>query len=287
MTRKFVISTILACTLLFSVAFDSPVKAASANAQEQVMIEKVEQKLSELLKGKVNGQMFNSFQMYFKDCFPQVDRNVDVQVDKAPTTPNKQEPVEKPNNEQVEQPKQEQPEQEQPKQEQPVPTPTPESNQGEQNQATPPTQGGQEQPAPQAPTEQEKPVEQGQLSQFEQKVVELTNVERSKQGLAPLQADVELSKVARDKSKDMQTRNYFDHTSPTYGSPFDMMRSYGINYQSAGENIAKGQQSPQEVVTAWMNSQGHRENILSNNFTHIGVGFVEQGNYWTQMFIGK
>ena len=85
----------------------------------------------------------------------------------------------------------------------------------------------------------------------------------------------------------MQTKNYFSHTSPTYGSPFDMMKAYGISYKSAGENIAMGQRSPEEVVQAWMNSQGHRENIMNANFTHIGVGHVTTGNYWTQMFIGK
>ena len=127
----------------------------------------------------------------------------------------------------------------------------------------------------------------GQLSQFEQQVVELTNQERTKNGLQPLEVDYELSKVAREKSRDMQVNNYFDHNSPTYGSPFDMIRSYGINYRTAGENIAMGQRSPDEVVNAWMNSPGHRENILNSSFTHIGVGYVEQGNYWTQQFIGK
>ena len=85
----------------------------------------------------------------------------------------------------------------------------------------------------------------------------------------------------------MLDNQYFSHDSPTYGSPFDMMRAYGIDYRTAGENIAKGQNSPEEVVNAWMNSQGHRENILSSDFTHIGIGYVEQGNIWTQQFIGK
>ncbi|WP_339215038.1 CAP domain-containing protein [Ornithinibacillus sp. FSL M8-0202] len=126
-----------------------------------------------------------------------------------------------------------------------------------------------------------------ELSQFEQEVVELTNQEREKNGLAPLKVDTELSKVAREKSRDMAASNYFSHNSPNYGSPFDMMKSFGITYRTAGENIAKGQRSPQEVVNAWMNSEGHRANILNSNFTHIGVGYVEQGNIWTQQFIGK
>ena len=85
----------------------------------------------------------------------------------------------------------------------------------------------------------------------------------------------------------MQKNNYFDHNSPTYGSPFDMMKKFGISYKSAGENIAQGQRTPEEVVQAWMNSAGHRANILNSGFTHIGVGYVESGNYWTQEFITK
>lgn len=139
---------------------------------------------------------------------------------------------------------------------------------------------------------EEKPAENNtspvqDLAEFEVQVVELTNEERTKAGLQPLAIDEELSRVAREKSQDMATSGYFDHTSPNYGSPFDMMRSFGISYRTAGENIAKGQRTPEEVVNAWMNSQGHRENIMNPNFTHIGVGFVETGNHWTQMFIGK
>ncbi|ESU30188.1 hypothetical protein G3A_23335 [Bacillus sp. 17376] len=125
------------------------------------------------------------------------------------------------------------------------------------------------------------------VSAYEQKVVELTNQERAKNGLKPLALDTELSKVAREKSRDMQSKGYFSHTSPTYGSPFDMMKKFGISYRSAGENIAMGQRTPEEVVKAWMNSSGHRANILNSSYTHIGVGHVATGNYWTQMFIGK
>ncbi|MGF7533422.1 CAP domain-containing protein [Bacillus mexicanus] len=125
------------------------------------------------------------------------------------------------------------------------------------------------------------------VSAYEKKVVELTNAERQKQGLKPLQIDETLSKSAHAKSQDMKDKNYFDHQSPTYGSPFDMMKSFGITYKTAGENIAKGQKTPEEVVKAWMNSEGHRKNILNPNFTHIGVGYVESGSIWTQQFIGK
>lgn len=122
---------------------------------------------------------------------------------------------------------------------------------------------------------------------YEAEVVRLVNEERSKHGLAPLIQDWQLSRVARYKSQDMRDLGYFSHTSPTYGSPFDMMRSFGISYRTAGENIAKGYQSPEAVVRGWMNSPGHRANILNSSYTHIGVGYVASGNYWTQMFISK
>lgn len=147
-----------------------------------------------------------------------------------------------------------------------------------------------ERPAPVEPApeyKQEQKQEQGELNAFERQMFELTNRERVNNGLQPLQVDYELSRVAREKSRDMAINFYFDHNSPVYGSPFDMMRAYGITYRAAGENIAKGQRTPEEVVQAWMNSPGHRANILNPNFTHIGVGFVENGNHWTQQFIGK
>lgn len=148
-----------------------------------------------------------------------------------------------------------------------------------------------QQPAPQqqaeAPAENKTEQTASAVSEFEKKVVELTNAERAKQGLAPLELDEELSKVAKEKSNDMKKNNYFAHNSPTYGSPFDMMKQFGVEYRTAGENIAMGQKSPEEVVNAWMNSEGHRANIMNGEFTHIGVGHVEEGNYWTQMFIGK
>ncbi len=91
--------------------------------------------------------------------------------------------------------------------------------------------------------------------------------------------------VAEAKSVDMARNNYFSHTSPTYGSPFDQMRAAGISYRAAGENIAQGQRTPQQVVQAWMDSPGHRQNIMNASYTHIGVGFVQNGYYWTQQFI--
>lgn len=124
------------------------------------------------------------------------------------------------------------------------------------------------------------------VESYEKEVIRLVNEQRANYGLKALTEDWELSRVARYKSQDMKDNNYFSHTSPTYGSPFDMMKSFGLSYRTAGENIAKGQSTPQAVVNAWMNSSGHRANILNSSYTKIGVGYVKDGNYWTQMFIG-
>ena len=124
------------------------------------------------------------------------------------------------------------------------------------------------------------------VSEYEKKVVELVNAERAKYGLSALTLNAELSAVARAKSQDMKDKNYFSHTSPTYGSPFEMMKSFGIKYKTAGENIAYGYRTPEAVVNGWMNSEGHRANILNSSYKEIGVGYVASGNYWTQMFIG-
>lgn len=121
---------------------------------------------------------------------------------------------------------------------------------------------------------------------FESQVVALVNKERAKQGLSPLTENKKLSDVARLKSQDMHDKKYFSHNSPTYGSPFDMMKSFGISYKTAGENIAQGYTTPEKVMDGWMNSPGHRANILNASFTQIGVGYVSDGHYWTQQFIG-
>ena len=167
------------------------------------------------------------------------------------------------------------------------------------NQATAPTeqqdttQNQAAAPAPKQDTAQAKPEQEKAaagdtaMNDFESKVIELTNAERRKNGLKDLIGDSAISNVAREKSTDMQKNNYFSHTSPTYGSPFDMMRDSGITYNTAGENIAQGQRTPEEVVQAWMNSEGHRKNILSDKFTHIGVGYQQNGHHWTQMFVGR
>ncbi len=131
------------------------------------------------------------------------------------------------------------------------------------------------------------PTTDSSVLNYEKEVVRLVNEIRVQNGLKALTYNWELSRVARYKSQDMKDNRYFSHTSPVYGTPFQMMEDFGITYRSAGENIARGQTSPKAVVNAWMNSSGHRANILNASFTQIGVGYVAEGNYWTQMFIGK
>lgn len=124
----------------------------------------------------------------------------------------------------------------------------------------------------------------------ENQVITLVNAERSKVGAPALKANWQLGRVARTKAEDMRDKNYFSHTSPTYGSPFDMMKKFGISFTTAGENIAQGQKTPAEVMTSWMNSPGHRQNILNSGYGEIGVGFAKnaQGTtYWVQQFIHR
>lgn len=147
-----------------------------------------------------------------------------------------------------------------------------------------------QQPAPQQPAPApQQPDQTSGLTAAEQQMLNLVNQERAKAGLAPLKADLQLTKLARMKSQDMIAKNYFSHQSPTYGSPFDMMRKYGVTYRTAGENIA-GNGSVPGAHTALMNSSGHRANILGSQFTHVGIGIVPGGRYgmmFTQMFVGR
>lgn len=152
-----------------------------------------------------------------------------------------------------------------------------------------PTPKPAQKPAPtqaQAPVES-KPTTEG-LTADEKQMFDLVNQERAQQGLAPLKVNMELQKLARLKAKDMIDKNYFSHQSPTYGSPFDMMKRYGVQYRTAGENIA-GNSSVQGAHTSLMNSDGHRKNILNSAFTEAGIGIVDGGSYgkmFVQMFKG-
>lgn len=118
-------------------------------------------------------------------------------------------------------------------------------------------------------------------------ILELVNKERAKQGLQSLTLSNELTSIANVKAADMRDNNYFDHTSPTYGSPFEMLQRFGVQYSAAGENIAAGQKTPQAVMTDWLNSSGHRANILNKEYRELGVGYVtggSYGTYWVQLF---
>ncbi|MCQ2059750.1 MAG: CAP domain-containing protein [Bacteroidaceae bacterium] len=137
-------------------------------------------------------------------------------------------------------------------------------------------------------SESDNEVDRSEKTEYAQEVLRLVNAERSKQGLKGLQLSDKLDDIAVLKAKDMANKGYFDHTSPTYGSPFEMLQSFGVQYRSAGENIAAGQKTPQEVMTAWMNSSGHRANILNKSYTKLGIGESNGGSYgtyWCQLFI--
>jgi uncharacterized YkwD family protein len=129
----------------------------------------------------------------------------------------------------------------------------------------------------------------GAPSQDATTMVTLVNQARAQAGLRPLNSNNSLSGVAALKASDIAAKNYFSHNSPTYGSPFDMMKKYGISYLYAGENLALNQ-NVQAAETALMNSPDHKANILSPNFTDIGIGIAKKSDgskVYVQMFIGK
>lgn len=131
--------------------------------------------------------------------------------------------------------------------------------------------------------------ETSNMNSDEKEVFDLINKQRTNNGLTALKNDNEVQRVARIKAQDMVDNNYFSHTSPTYGSPFDMLKSFKISYKTAGENIA-GNSSNSSAVTAWMNSSGHKANILNSNFNYTGIGVVSSPKYgkmYVQLFIGK
>lgn len=127
------------------------------------------------------------------------------------------------------------------------------------------------------------------LSIDEKEVLDLINNQRVQNGLKPLEIDYEVQRVARIKAQDMVDNNYFAHESPIYGTPFNMLKSFRISYITAGENIA-GNSTNNGAVIAWMNSQGHRANILNESFTYTGIGVVNSSKYgkiYVQIFVGK
>ncbi|ADL12745.1 CAP domain-containing protein [Acetohalobium arabaticum] len=165
----------------------------------------------------------------------------------------------------------------QPRPPQPQPTPQPEQTK------TPEPKNPQENQS----AEEIEPV--NDLSSMERQMVDLINEARKNNDVTPLKTDNELTRVARMKSQDMVKNDYFSHYSPTYGSPFDMLNKFGVEYIQAGENIA-GNSSVEAAHRGLMNSTGHRRNILNPQYTHVGVGAKSSDKYgyiFTQLFISK
>ncbi|HWQ42701.1 MAG TPA: CAP domain-containing protein [Desulfosporosinus sp.] len=121
------------------------------------------------------------------------------------------------------------------------------------------------------------------LTADEQHMVDLINQERIAAGVNPVKADLRLTAVGRAKANDMKVNNYFSHTSPTYGSPWDMMQQVGLTYRWAGENIS-GNKSVEASMAALMQSPGHKANILDPRCTHVGVG-IANGSVYGSLYV--
>lgn len=139
-------------------------------------------------------------------------------------------------------------------------------------------------------TEQDNNTQVGSgLTNDEKETFNLINEQRVAAGLPDLVIDDEVQNVARIKAQDMVNNGYFSHTSPTYGSPFDMLKNFKVSYRTAGENIA-GNSTNSGAVNAWMNSEGHKANILNNSYNYTGIAVVSSPKYgkiYVQMFIGR
>lgn len=125
------------------------------------------------------------------------------------------------------------------------------------------------------------------LTAEEKEMIQMVNQERTRRGLNALEVDMDLVKVARVKGQDMVNNHYFSHTSPTYGSPFTMMETFGIKYRAAAENIAQNR-SVSLAHSSFMNSSGHKANILNSTYSHVGIAVVDGGPYgktFVQMFM--
>lgn len=123
------------------------------------------------------------------------------------------------------------------------------------------------------------------INDFAAQVVDLVNAERVKAGLSKLKMDADITAAANVRAKEI--KQSFSHTRPNGSSFSTALTEQGISYRGSGENIAWGQKSPEQVMDGWMNSDGHRANILNKNFKNIGVGYYqdEKGvNYWVQLF---
>ena len=127
------------------------------------------------------------------------------------------------------------------------------------------------------------------LTNDESELLTLINNERKKNNLTPLIIDENLQNVARLKAKDLVENNYFSHTSPTYGSPFEMLKNHNITYKIASENIA-GNPSLSGALDSWISSESHKNNILNNDYNYTGIAVVDSiayGKVIVELFIGK
>lgn len=129
-------------------------------------------------------------------------------------------------------------------------------------------------------------VSEGEVHPYVLRIVELVNEERAKAGLNPVTLDMAAATAAQVRAQEIVSS--FSHTRPNGSSFATALKEQGVSYRTAGENIAWGQRSPEAVMEGWMNSSGHRANILKESFTHIGVGYYQENgvNYWTQLFWG-
>ncbi|MDO4304039.1 MAG: CAP domain-containing protein, partial [Bacillota bacterium] len=127
---------------------------------------------------------------------------------------------------------------------------------------------------------------EGEVHPYVLRIVELVNEERAKAGLNPVTLDMAAATAAKVRAQEIVSS--FSHTRPNGSSFATALKEQGVSYRTAGENIAWGQRSPEAVMEGWMNSSGHRANILKESFTHIGVGYYQENgvNYWTQLFWG-
>lgn len=121
----------------------------------------------------------------------------------------------------------------------------------------------------------------------EKRIIQLTNEKRMEYGLEPLKWAKDASVAAQAKADDMAENDYFSHESPVYGDFVGLLEAYDVEYALAAENLALGQKTPEAAVEGWMESDSHRENILHEEMTHIGVGYEEEGKYWTQILLKK
>lgn len=139
---------------------------------------------------------------------------------------------------------------------------------------------------PDIPQEPDTDISEGDTAlSYAEQVVKLVNEERAKAGLSPLTLDADITAAANIRAQEI--KQLFSHTRPDGSSFSTVLKEQGISFRGSGENIAWGQKSPEQVMNGWMNSEGHRANILNKNFKNIGVGYYQDENgvnHWVQLF---